>query len=143
MSTDSRHNRGYRTADPWKGVPRLGIKLFKDDTLNTRWMAARILGENGAAAKEAVPALIEALKDKERPPRIWATIALGAIGPEAKAAVPALTTTSKMDEFDQIRWHAAASLVQVASEKAVVPLLIEAVRGPKTDDYLHSRQASN
>jgi HEAT repeat protein len=120
-------------------VPAL-TKLLKDDNVYTRWMAARILGENGPAAKAAVPALIETLKDKERPPRIWAAIALGDIGPEAKAAVPALATTSKTDEFDQVRWHAAASQVWIASEKAVVPLLIEAVKGPRIDDYFHSRQ---
>jgi HEAT repeat protein len=113
-------------------------KLLKRENVNTRWMAARILGENGPGAKAAISALIETLKDKERPPRIWTAIALGAMGREAKAAIPARTTTSKTDEFDQIRWHAASSLMQIASEKAVVPLLIEAVKGPKTDDYFYA-----
>jgi HEAT repeat protein len=114
--------------------------LLKRENVNTRWMAARILSENGPGAKAAVRALIETLKDTERSPRIWAAVALGSIGPGAKAAVPALAKTSKTDEFNQIRWHAAASLVQIASEKAVVPQLIEAVRGPEIDDYLHARQ---
>jgi HEAT repeat protein len=116
-------------------------KLLKSENVNTRWMAARILGENGPGAKPAVPALIETLKDKERSPRIWTTIALASIGPEAKAAIPALTEASKNDEVDQVRWYAAVALVKIASEKAAAPLLIEALNGPKTnDDYLDVRR---
>src|SRR5439155_3351377 len=104
-------------------VPAL-TKLLKDDSLYSRWMAARILGENGPAARAAVSALVETLKDKERPPRWWAAAALGDIGPEAKAALPALLEASRKDEYDQVRWLAAVASVKIASDKTVVPLLV-------------------
>jgi HEAT repeat protein len=44
----------------------------------------------GPRAAKAVPALLCALKDREKYVRYWAIEALGAIGPKAKDAIPAL-----------------------------------------------------
>ena len=48
------------------------------------------VGLMGAKAKDAIPALIEALKDKEWNVRLRAAEALKKIGPKAESAVPAL-----------------------------------------------------
>ncbi len=48
------------------------------------------MGWIGPAAAEAVPALMAALKDKDKKVRRNAAFALGEIGPAAKEAVPAL-----------------------------------------------------
>ncbi len=50
------------------------------------------LGRIGPAA---VPALIAALKDKDRQVRWYAASALGRIGPAAKEAVPALEAAAR------------------------------------------------
>src|SRR5262249_22050969 len=55
-----------------------------------RLEAARAIAEMGPAAKDAVPALIAVLKDKNREVRKAAAGALGKIGPAAEPAVPAL-----------------------------------------------------
>lgn len=58
----------------------------------TRNAAAYAIGGMGPAAKAAVPALVEALKDDSDPAvRFPVCIALREIGPDAKEAVPALT----------------------------------------------------
>ncbi len=54
------------------------------------------MGQIGPAApKEAVPALIAALKDEDRSVRWIAASALGKIGPVAKEAVPALEAAAR------------------------------------------------
>jgi HEAT repeat protein len=64
--------------------------LLKDRDERVRQSAAWALGEIGAAAKPAVPALIEALKDEDRDVQFRAAEALKRIDPEAahKAGVP-------------------------------------------------------
>ena len=96
------------------------IAKLKDKNANVRLRAADALRRMGQAAKDAVPALIRALRDKElkvsfdatralgqigpvavptliralRHPDVtvhpFAVLALGLIGPEAKASVPAI-----------------------------------------------------
>ncbi len=60
-----------------------------------RRIAAFALGKIGPAAKEAVPALIAALKDEDKDVRVYAASALGHIGPAAKEAVPALEAAAR------------------------------------------------
>ena len=45
----------------------------------------------GPAAKAAVPALIQLLRDEDEEAQMVATRTLGQMGPVAKAAIPALT----------------------------------------------------
>ena len=72
-------------------VPVLAAALKVSDPpwLTQLWAAAE-LGQIGPEAKAAVPALIDALKDKDDGVRTAAAWALGRIGPVAKEALPAL-----------------------------------------------------
>ncbi|NQU21814.1 MAG: HEAT repeat domain-containing protein [Candidatus Nealsonbacteria bacterium] len=67
-------------------VPRL-IKALEHADARAR--AAAIIARIGPAAKEAVPALIEALKDENAQTRCEVLFAIAAIGPDAKEAVAA------------------------------------------------------
>lgn len=64
------------------------IEALKDTDWRVRANTARGLGEIGPAAKDAVPALIEALNDDDV--SLVAVWALGEIGPAAKSAAPAI-----------------------------------------------------
>jgi HEAT repeat protein len=66
------------------------IEKLAHPNAGQRGLAAMTLGERGAAAKPAVPALAAALADGNLNVRYWAAHALGEIGPAAKDAVPAL-----------------------------------------------------
>ena len=66
-----------------------------------RWAAASFLGEAGAQAEAAVPALIEMLeKDPSNRLKGEAANALGKIGPGAKSAVPALRLAALQEDTD-------------------------------------------
>jgi HEAT repeat protein len=69
----------------------------------------------GPEAKEAVPALIAALKDQDAGVRWEAATALGEIGLEAKEAVPALIAALK-DQNELVRWYAARALKTIKPE---------------------------
>jgi HEAT repeat protein len=71
----------------------------------TRNAAAYEIASMGAAAKPAVPALIEALDDPDATVRFPVTVALGEIGPDAAAAVPRL----KQMMFEEINDEIAAA----------------------------------
>ena len=66
------------------------LNALKDDDAGVRVRAADALPRGGAAADEAVPALIELLTDGDRNVVLAAAMALGQYGPEAEAALPAL-----------------------------------------------------
>src|SRR5262249_49838353 len=66
---------------------------LKDDDSAVRKEAAEVLERLGDKAKEAVPALVEALKDKNEEVREAVTMALIAIDPDNKA--PADTSALK------------------------------------------------
>jgi HEAT repeat protein len=78
----------------------------------TRAAAALALGEKGAEARDAVPALTEALRDEYELVRERAAEALGQIGPPAKAAVPALSMALK-DAVADVREAAADALQRI------------------------------
>jgi HEAT repeat protein len=71
----------------------------------------------------AVPALKEALVNKDRQVREGAAIALGEIGPEARAAVPALAKVFG-DKDAGVRLRAVCALGQIG-EKSAIPFLIQ------------------
>ena len=111
-----------------------GLQItLKSEKATERAASARILGEIGPAAKDAAPALAEALKDADRDVRQNAAQALGYIGPGAKAAAPALIFALK-DNDAQVRRSAAFALGKVGSLDAETPLKtarkdsVEAVR---------------
>ena len=72
--------------------------LLKRGKPDDRVDAFETIGQFGPKAVDAVPALIDALADKELWVQAQAAIALGKIGPAAETAIPALTAMPK-DNF--------------------------------------------
>jgi len=70
-------------------VPKVRKALDSDDPV-VRQFAVRALQEVGPAGAEAVPDLINMVKNADRIMKLEATKALGAIGPDAEEAVPVL-----------------------------------------------------
>src|SRR5689334_5770623 len=75
--------------DPNARLQKLIRRLRSTDELK-RIHAGLLLGRMGAAAKEAVPALLELLKDGSVQNRKLAAWTLGYLGPGAVEAIPAL-----------------------------------------------------
>jgi hypothetical protein len=81
----------------------------------------------GSTGKQAVPALIDSLKDTNPDIRLTAADCLGNIGPAAKDAVPVLiqflTDTNRL-----VRWDTMVNLGRIHAEPGlVVPLLVNAI----------------
>ena len=91
---------GVATAD-WVAA------LKSSDPLERR-LAAHALAEIGRAAREAVPALTEALHDPVSFIRVWAAAALARVEPEHPDAIPALVAGTR-DGIHFVRslaaWH--------------------------------------
>lgn len=99
-----------------------GLQItLKSEKAAERAASARILGEIGPAAKDAAPALGEALKDVDRDVRQNAAQSLGYIGPGAKVAAPALIAALQDKEW-QVRKSAAFALGKIGSQEAEAPL---------------------
>jgi len=126
-------------------VPAIREKLKANDA-ETRSLAAYVLGEMGAAANDAVPDLVAALKDPDRQVRSSALTellpnetdphtrgcilrAVAAIDPQGDTAVPVLIRALR-DREEGVRTAAAkalGSLGRAASD--AVPHLVEALKG--------------
>jgi HEAT repeat protein/lysophospholipase L1-like esterase len=92
-----------------ESVPAL-LRALHDPAL--RWRVPDVLGELGPAAREAVPALTEALADANAAVRWRAAKALGRIGPAARKAAPLLATLTR-DPQGNVRAAAVTALVRV------------------------------
>jgi HEAT repeat protein len=92
-----------------KAVPRLIAALKREEG---RLKTAAILARIGPPAKAAVPALIEALGDKNPETRSEVLFALAAIGPGAKQAVPAVARALGDPEMD-VRYAACYALGKI------------------------------
>lgn len=99
-----------------KDVRELLVSL-KSDKVQERAAAARILGELGPAAKDAVPGLQEALLDADKDVRRAVARSLGDIGRAAKPAVPALGKALK-DGDAAVRQSAAYALGRIGDPAA-------------------------
>ncbi len=99
-----------------KDVQELLVTL-KSEKVQERAAAARILGELGPAAKDAVPGLQEALVDADQDVRRSAARSLGDIGRSAKAAVPALGKALQ-DKDATVRQAAAYALGRIGDPAA-------------------------
>jgi HEAT repeat protein len=85
------------------------LELIKRRDSTIRRDAALLLTRYGSAAKDAVPALIEIVRNDLTPQtRLNAIVALGAIGPAAKDAIPAL----KVAQEDQLLKVSAQSALK-------------------------------
>jgi len=97
------------------------------------WRVAHALGRIGPGARKSVPALIVALRGKDRGGRWAAAWALGRIRGDAKATVPALSEALK-DENWSVRMSAGNALREFGpGAKAAVPPLTEALRDNNKD----------
>jgi HEAT repeat protein len=89
-----------------------------------------LLGQQGAAAKPAVGALIKLLDDDNTDVRREAVLALGRIGPDARAAVPALIRrfTECFEREGADCYGVTYALGRIGSHEAV-PVLLKAIEG--------------
>ena len=118
-----------------QSVPELVRLLREDKDPRVRWFTAGTIAELGPKAKDAVPALIDALRsrevaaggrvmlgigamtDEDGPIRLAAAVALGKIGPAARSAVPALVQ-ALADPDSRVRGEAAAALGEIGPDAA-------------------------
>jgi HEAT repeat protein len=77
-----------------------------------RLSAAQALGSFGPKAKTAVPALVEALKDRKWNGRDGAAMALGKIHSELDQTIPALVEVLQNDPDETVRGVAAEALAK-------------------------------
>jgi RNA polymerase sigma factor (sigma-70 family) len=109
-----------------KAVPGLIKKLQSDNTFDQA-LALALLGELGADAAGAVPALVEKLtQDPSNSIRFSAAEALGKIGPPARVAVPTLIRALKEDTGGGVQQHAATAL-GLLGDRSALPALKEAL----------------
>jgi HEAT repeat protein len=85
-----------------------------------RLIAVRLLPERKNDAKDVIPALIEAAKDKSVDIRLSAVIGLGAFGEQAKDAIPVLQANLK-DPDRRVRDAAAVAIGRIDPTTAKKP----------------------
>jgi HEAT repeat protein len=102
------------TPSLWDLVDQLG-----DTDPRKREEAAQGIAEKGAAAKGAVPKLLEALRDPDENVRLYSARALGAIGPAAKDAIPILVAMTKENDYAFYCWSAGEALGLIGAEPSV------------------------
>ncbi len=97
-------------------------KGLKDPKVQMRRNASLLLGEFAGVfgdaredITEAIPALAEAVNDKDFNVRVWSMGALKALGPAAEAAIPALETASK-DKDKAIKVNAKNALKSIKAK---------------------------
>jgi HEAT repeat protein len=115
------------------------VKQLKDKSPAVRSKAARALENLDPAAKDAVPVLIEALKEKDDVTVL--PVAAKALGRLGSAAVPALTEALEVKD-GRLQAYAAMALKQIGPDaKPAVPALIEVVKKYKEPAQLAKLQA--
>jgi HEAT repeat protein len=107
-------------------VPELTLRLNADEDANFKWNVARILGEIGEGAKDAVPTLTRLLNDDEQDPNLRgaAAWAIGKIGTDAKAGTQNVRQTvsvlknslANKDDDPNVRSNAAWALGRIGPD---------------------------
>lgn len=119
-----------------KAVPALVGKL-SDKSYQS--LLVEVLGEMGAEAKSAVPALIELLGSENADLRREVYIALAAIGPEAAETTPAMMTILQDAQGTDAKAGAAYVLGNLGEQKAIPALkqiLKDAILADTKDERL-------
>lgn len=126
---EPQRERRNRSREP-SGVPPAVQNLLQAmQDPKSRWMAVVALGEMGSAARDAIPALVDALEDDDVAVRWDAAKALGKMGPAAASAVPALAAVIHEQSDAIVRQYAVAALGKIGPPaKAAVPALIGALK---------------
>ncbi|MFO0964679.1 MAG: HEAT repeat domain-containing protein [Gemmataceae bacterium] len=105
---------GEKKADPAETIAKLIDNLKKKDDPNARLQAAMELAEFGPAAKDAVPQLVDLLKNGDEDLKLNAALALGKIG---KAAVAPVTEVLAAKD-DDARFYAIWTLGWIGPDAA-------------------------
>jgi HEAT repeat protein len=92
------------------------IADLKSSQERDRVIAVRLLQQREADAAEVVPALTEALKDKDVDIRLSAAIGLGYFGEQAQDAIPALQTVQR-EKDARVREAASVALSRIAPQR--------------------------
>lgn len=122
--------KGQEQIEASDGIIESLIKQLSDNNVEVRRAAVSGLISNYKSAKNAVPALIKALRDSDVTVSTNAAIALGIMG--NPAAVPALEKALR-DERESVRTHAAQALGRMGGSTAF---------GDKADRPLPARDAA-
>ena len=91
---------------------------FLIDALDRRhpsWMMPQLIDRLGSRAREAVPAAVEALRDRDLHMRMWAARTLGLIAEHAVDAVPDLIQALDDDDWG-VRQSALEALRRITGE---------------------------
>ena len=96
------------------------IADLKSSEEKDRLIAVRLLPQRKGDADQVIPALGEALKDKESDIRLSAAIGLGYFGEQAKETIPALQTAQK-DRDARVREAAGVALSRIDPVRFPVP----------------------
>jgi HEAT repeat protein len=89
------------------------IADLKSTEVRERIIAVRTLPLRTADAAQVVPALIEALKDRDGDVRVSAAIGLGSFGEQARDAIPALQAAQKNGRDARVREAAGNALKKI------------------------------
>jgi HEAT repeat protein/S1-C subfamily serine protease len=108
-------------------VPDL-IKLLDHGDASVRAKAARMLGEAGPSARNAIASLLKLLKDPDDFTRRTAAEALNKLGPPGRDDLRLLTTALK-DSAVEVRVYAASALGKMGADaRHAAPALVEALQ---------------
>jgi HEAT repeat protein len=96
------------------------IEDLKSPQEKDRIVAVRLLPQRKGDAAQVVPALIEALKDRDGDVRRSAAIGLGSFGKEARDAIPALEA-AQQDRDARVRESARIALSRIDPDAHIAP----------------------
>jgi HEAT repeats len=96
------------------------LQDLKSGSEGNRVIAVRLLQQREGDAAQVVPAMIDALKDKEVDVRLSAAIGLGYFGEEANAAIPALQEALH-DRDPRVKEAAGVALSRIEPDKFPPP----------------------
>lgn len=120
-------------------IPRLARVLKSQEAKSSvRVSAAEALASLGADAAPGVPALVDALQDRDNYVRFAVTRALGDVGPAAKAAIPALSDAMK-DGNSLVRRNAAIAVWKIDGRADLaVPVLGDYVKDKRNEPFFRA-----
>jgi HEAT repeat protein len=75
----------------WQVDPALYLQALKSEDQQVQWAATLELTSVGPAAKQAIPILVEMIKDYQHPNRSYSLLALAYLDPDPDLALPLLT----------------------------------------------------
>lgn len=121
------------------GTPAVPALIQKLADKNYRRLVIEVLGEIGAGAESAVPALVELLGqvDDDSDLRREVFIALASIGPKATAATPTMMKILQNPGTIDAQAGATYVLARIGEKKAL-PILQELIKVAKDDKVLRS-----